>query len=112
MDTIETLTKDVRHLEALRRENRSDEVDNALSDARERLQAALIDASGRRSHLSSCATSRAPAYTPGPCDCVEQVKAMPAGQREHFVKSLGITDAELRSVPGLNIEREIGSRRY
>jgi hypothetical protein len=112
MDAIETLTKNVRHLEALWRESPTDDVANALSDARERLQAALVDASGRTRHLSSCATSHAPAYTPGPCDCVEQIRAMPPDQRQHFIKSLGITDAELRSLPGLDVVREIGSRRF
>ena len=36
---------------------------------REELADAYKKASGRESHLNDCATSVAPAETPGPCDC-------------------------------------------
>lgn len=35
----------------------------------EAMAARYIAESGKTRHTSSCATSRAPAYKPGPCDC-------------------------------------------
>jgi hypothetical protein len=37
----------------------------------EKLAAAYIALSGTDIHASDCATSNAPAYEPGPCDCRE-----------------------------------------
>jgi hypothetical protein len=40
-----------------------------IEDLREKLAAAYIALSGTDVHASDCATSNAPAYEPGPCDC-------------------------------------------
>jgi len=37
--------------------------------ANERAAARYIAQSGTNQHTNTCATSRAPAYEPGPCDC-------------------------------------------
>lgn len=37
--------------------------------ANEELAARYIKESGKRRHMSDCATSMAPAYRPGPCNC-------------------------------------------
>lgn len=42
-----------------------------IEDLREKLAAAYIALSGTTEHASDCATSNAPAYEPGPCDCKE-----------------------------------------
>jgi hypothetical protein len=40
-----------------------------INDLREMLADAYIELSGKKIHTSDCATSRAPAQTPGKCDC-------------------------------------------
>lgn len=42
-----------------------------IEDLREKLATAYIALSGTTQHASDCATSNAPAYEPGPCDCKE-----------------------------------------
>jgi len=42
---------------------------NVQGDLREQLAYALVLASGKDVHASDCATSNAPAYCPGKCDC-------------------------------------------
>lgn len=49
--------------------------DAEISMLREKLASAYIDASGRTEHWSDCATSRAPAFEPGPCDCSAMLAA-------------------------------------
>jgi hypothetical protein len=40
-----------------------------IEHLRELLAAAYIELSGKQEHASDCATSNAPAMTPGRCDC-------------------------------------------
>jgi hypothetical protein len=48
---------------------RNRRVDFAIGNTRETLASRYIDQSGFRDHASDCATSNAPALSPGPCDC-------------------------------------------
>lgn len=43
--------------------------DKSKEQLREELAAAYIRLSGKDSHRQDCATSIAPAYDPGPCNC-------------------------------------------
>jgi len=45
------------------------EMMNEIEHLRELLAAAYIELSGKEEHASDCATSNAPAMTPGRCDC-------------------------------------------
>lgn len=49
-----------------------------IAELREKLADAYIQLSGRNAHHSDCATSAAPAETPGPCDCTEPAQS-PSG---------------------------------
>jgi hypothetical protein len=57
---------------------RSERVDFAIGNTRETLARRYIDHSGFRDHASDCATSNAPALSPGPCDCRNRGIAQPA----------------------------------
>lgn len=50
-------------------EYRTRAVSSRTDDLAELLQEALAEQSGKRFHTSDCATSVAPAFVPGPCDC-------------------------------------------
>jgi len=41
-----------------------------IADLREKLAVAYVALSGTDTHASDCATSNAPAFEPGPCDCL------------------------------------------
>ena len=45
-------------------------VDYAVGNTREALAGRYVDQSGFRGHASDCATSKAPALVPGPCNCL------------------------------------------
>lgn len=64
----ELMEKDVKkEIDRLNKENT--ELDNEIGELRELLAQTYIRLSGKRKHYSDCATSNAPAYTPGECDC-------------------------------------------
>lgn len=50
-------------------ESEIEDCDAKIEHLRELLAAAYIELSGKDEHASDCATSNAPAMTPGRCDC-------------------------------------------
>jgi hypothetical protein len=68
--------KDFESIGSELRENKR--VDFAIDSMRETLASRYIDESGFRDHASDCATSNAPALSPGPCDCRNRGTTQPA----------------------------------
>lgn len=70
-----------RNAEVSQLEARVQELEILQSDLHEELAGAYILASGKKRHLSSCSTSCAPAYKPGPCDCDSEAHAGAGGEQ-------------------------------
>lgn len=60
---------DIAALLALHRNQSIEAKVEQIEHLRELLAAAYIELSGKEEHASDCATSNAPAMTPGRCDC-------------------------------------------
>lgn len=77
------------------------QTERELSDVRELLADDYVELSGKSVHASDCATSNAPAFTPGKCDCdaIEALKdALEKAEHE-----LAILKPKLDEAAGFNL---------